>query len=87
MTPGEIKLALDAALVALARGGKMPVITDVHSIYIEGDVVHVGYDIVPDDIEGGVLFFEFERPAVVGKDDLKDFTAWLAWSDADAALH
>jgi hypothetical protein len=75
---------LDAKLLAMARGGKVPVIVDLHSIHIEGDTVHVGYDVVPGDEP---LFFAFARPATVGHDELPDFSRWLAWLGLDMTMH
>jgi hypothetical protein len=77
MTPYEVKFALDATLLAMAQSGKLPVIIGVHSVCVEGDTVHVGFDILPGDEP---LFFVFELPATVGRDDLPDFSRWLARS-------
>jgi hypothetical protein len=83
MTPAEVKFQLDATLVALAEGGRMPVITSIHSVVVEGDTVHAGYDLVP----GDVLFFEFERPQLVSPADVDAFVGWLAWGDAGETIH
>jgi hypothetical protein len=83
MTPHEVKFALDTKLAALARGGMVLVIVNLHSLVVEGDTVHVGFDIVPGDEP---LFFNFELPATVGRDELSEFSAWLAWAEY-GALH
>jgi hypothetical protein len=49
--------------------------------------VHVGYDITPDPIGDGVLFFEFERPQLVSRDEIREFTTWLAWSGHGETVH
>lgn len=49
MTPAEVKFNLYRKLVAMARGGLVPVVDDLHSLRVEGDTVHVGYDVVPGD--------------------------------------
>jgi hypothetical protein len=49
MTPAEVKFALDAKLLSLARGGRVPVIASVHSAVLENNVVYVMYDIAGDD--------------------------------------
>jgi hypothetical protein len=87
ITPGEVKFALERKLLSLAENGRVPLIMGVHSVVVEGNTVHVGYDIVPDPIGNGVLFFEFERPQLVSRDDVRDFTAWLAWSDNVVTIH
>ena len=33
------------------------------------------------------LFFEFQRPALVGRDDVGAFAAWLAFSGHGETLH
>ena len=84
-TPAEIRFDLQRALLSLVNErGLIPLITDVHSVVVEGNTVSVGYDIVPGD---EVLFFDFEKPAVVGKDEVRDFAAWLAWGDHGATIH
>lgn len=82
--PQEIKFALDAKLVALAQDGPVPVIRGVHSVVVEGDTVHVGYDLAP---SGDILFWEFERPALVGRYEIDEFARWLAWSDLAPIVH
>jgi hypothetical protein len=83
MTPAEVRFALDAKLVAQAEGGRVPTITGVHSVHVEGDTVSVGYDLLPE----GLLFFEFQRPALVARDEVHDFSAWLAWAGHGATMH
>jgi hypothetical protein len=87
MTPHEVKFALDRKLLELARGGLVPVITGVHSVVVEDNTVSVGFDIVPDPTGDGILFFEFEIPALVSRDDLRAFGEWLATSGYDGAVH
>jgi hypothetical protein len=78
-SPGEIKFELEERLLRLANGGKMPVITGLHSICCEGNTVHIGYDLIlPDDASDMVWFFEFEKPAEVGRDALAEFSRWLS---------
>jgi hypothetical protein len=84
-SPHEIKFQLGRKLLSLAQGGRVPVITGIHSVVVEGDTVHVGYDLLPDDATP--LFFEFERPQLVSRDDIKAFTTWLAWSDYGETVH
>ena len=84
-TPAEIRFELQRRLLSLANErGLVPLITDVHSVVVEGNTVSVGYDIVPGD---EILFFEFERPALVSRDDVRDFAAWLAWSGNGETIH
>jgi hypothetical protein len=85
MTPAEVKFQLDRKLLSLAQGGRVPVITGIHSVVVEGNTVHVGYDLVPDDATP--LFFEFERPQLVSRDDVGAFASWLAWSDYGETVH
>ena len=82
-TPAEVKFALDRQLLAFANErGLVPMIMDVHSVVVEGNVVHAGYDIGDE-----VLFFEFERPQLVSPDDVRAFVSWLAWGDHGATIH
>jgi hypothetical protein len=37
----------------------------------------------PDDIEGGTLFFEFQRPREVGRDEVREFAVWLMATGCD----
>ena len=84
-TPAEIRFDLQRALLSLVNErGLIPLITDVHSVVVEGNTVSVGYDIVPGD---EILFFEFERPALVSREDVRDFAAWLAWSGSGETIH
>jgi hypothetical protein len=76
--PCEIKFELEQRLVELAHGGRMPVITGLHSIVREGDTVFVGFDLLTEQGEDAILFFEFERPREVGRDEISEFSAWLA---------
>jgi hypothetical protein len=87
MTPHEVKFALDQKLLDLARGGLAPVITGLHSVTVENDTVFCGFDIVPDPTGDGILFFEFELPALVSRDDLRAFGEWLASSGYGGTLH
>jgi hypothetical protein len=87
MTPHEVKFALDRKLLELARGGLVPVITGLHSVTLEDGTVFCGFDIVPDPTGSGILFFEFELPALVSRDDLRAFGEWLATSGYDGAVH
>ena len=80
MTPHEIKFALDRQLAK--RGSQ---IVGIHSVVEEEGMVSVGYDL--DEPDGETLFFEFERPAQVGRDELGFFATWLAWSDVDRTIH
>jgi hypothetical protein len=86
MSPHEVKFLLDAKLLALARGGRVPVITGVHSVVVEGDTVFVGYDLLTDQAED-LLFFEYQRPDLVSPDDVRAFSVWLAWSDYGETVH
>jgi hypothetical protein len=45
----------------------------LHSVTVENDTVFRGFDIVPDPTGDGILFFEFELPALVCRDDLELF--------------
>ena len=78
MTPHEIKFALDRKLLELARGGLVPVIAGLHSVTVENETVSCGFDIVTDPTGVGILFFEFELPALLSRDDLRAFSEWLA---------
>jgi hypothetical protein len=85
MTPGEIRFELERTLLLLANErGMVPLIMGIHSVVVEGNTVSVGYDIVPGD---EVLFFDFERPALVSPDDVRDFASWLAWSGRGETVH
>jgi hypothetical protein len=79
-TPHEVKFRLEQKLLDLARGGLVPVITGLHSVTVEDNTVSVGFDIVPDPTGDGILFFEFELPALVSRADLRAFGEWLASS-------
>ena len=85
-TPAEIRFDLQRTLLSLTNErGLVPLVTDIHSVVLmEGNMVSVGYDIVPGD---EILFFEFERPALVSRDDVRDFAAWLAWSGSGETIH
>jgi hypothetical protein len=85
MNPHEIKFQLDRKLLALAQGGRVPVISSIHSVVVEGNTVHVGYDLLHSDRD--VLFFEFEQPQLVSRDDITAFATWLAWSDLGETGH
>ena len=87
MTPHEVKFALDRKLLELARGGLVPVITGLHSVTVENDTVFCDFDIAPDPTGDGILFFEFELPALVSRDDLRAFGEWLASSGYGGTLH
>jgi hypothetical protein len=79
MTPCEIKFELEKRLLKLTQdGGRVPVITGLHSIVVEGDTVNVGFDLLTCEAESSLLFFEFERPREVGRDELTEFSTWLA---------
>jgi hypothetical protein len=82
MSPHEVKIALDRKLLSLAREGRVPVIPSIHSVALEDGIVYCMYDIEPR-TEDDPLLFEFERPELVSSDDIRDFAAWLAWSDVD----
>jgi hypothetical protein len=86
-TPGETKFELDQRLVKLANGGPIPTIVGLHSVTLENDTVSVGFDIVPDPTGDGILFFEFELPALVSRADVRAFGEWLATSGYDGAVH
>jgi hypothetical protein len=62
-------------------------ITGLHSVTVENDTVFCGFDIVPDPTGDGILFFEFELPALVSRDDLRAFGEWLASSGYGGTLH
>jgi len=40
--------------------------------------VYAGFDLAPDPIGDGVMFFEFKLPALVSRADIREFTEWLA---------
>ena len=63
-------------------------ITGVHSIVmIDSTTVSAIFDIVPD-TSGSGLHFEFElRKGVLTRDELSCFSAWLASSDFEGAVH
>ena len=86
MTPGEIKFRLDAKLLELAREGHVPQVVGLHSCALEGNTVHVGYDVLIDQ-EQDVLFFEFERPALVARDEIREFSLWLATDYVGMTVH
>ena len=86
MTPGEIRFELDRKLLSLAcEGGRVPLITDIHSIVCDGNTVSIGFDIVPED--NSPLFFEFDKPREVSRTELADFGRWLAFSGHDETIH
>jgi hypothetical protein len=47
-------------------------------------VVHVGFDLMPGD---EVLFFAFELPVVLTREELGDFASWLASGDTGMTVH
>ena len=80
--PQEVKFELEQRLQQLSA-----TIVGLHSIVVEGDTVHVGYDILTTEAEDGLLFFEFERPELVGRTEIAEFTRWLAETGPDVTLH
>jgi hypothetical protein len=86
-TPAEVRFELERKLLSLAQGDMVPLIMGIHSVVVEGNTVHVGYDIVPPPPNADLLDFDFERPAVVGRDEVRDFAHWLAWSDYGETVH
>jgi hypothetical protein len=87
-TPAEVKFALERRLLELASdGGPVPAIVGLHSVTVENDTVFCGFDIVPDPTGAGILFFEFELPALVSRDDLRAFGEWLASLGYGGTLH
>jgi hypothetical protein len=79
MSPHEVKFALDMKLMKLGSH-----ITGIHSIVVEGDTVHVGYDLAP---TGEVLFFEYQKPELVARDEIHDFSLWLAMEYTGMSVH
>jgi hypothetical protein len=73
MSPHEIKLILERKV--LERGAS---IVGIHSVAIEDGVVFAGFDLEPDPLGHGVMFFEFKLPALVSRDDIRKFAEWLA---------
>jgi hypothetical protein len=73
MSPHEVKLMLERKV--LERGAA---IVGVHSVAVEDGVVYAGFDLAPDPIGDGVMFFEFKLPALVSRADVREFTEWLA---------
>jgi hypothetical protein len=85
--PYQVKFELEKRPLDLANdGGPVPVITDVHSIYVEDNTAFVIYDIVPDTAGTG-LHFEFEMPALINRDELRAFGEWLASSAFTGTVH
>jgi hypothetical protein len=85
--PHEVKFELQRKLLSLVQeDGKVPMITSIHSVAAEGNTVFVGYDLLTAD-PGDILFFEFERPQLVGPYEIDDFARWLAWSDLGETMH
>jgi hypothetical protein len=52
---------------------------EMHSWVVDGNTVHVIYDITPDPAGNG-LHFEFSFPARITRDELRRFAEWLASS-------
>jgi hypothetical protein len=72
--PIEIKLMLERMVIERAV-----TIMGVHSWVVDGNTVHVIYDITPDPAGNG-LHFEFSFPARITRDELRRFAEWLASS-------
>lgn len=70
-----IKFALEKILLDLAGGGRIPEIVGLHHVTVEGDTVHVAFDLRDSDEP---LFFDFERPALVSRAEVREFGEWLA---------
>lgn len=85
-TPAEVRFELQRKLLSLAQNGMVPLIMGIHSVVVEGKEVSVIHDVVPDACGNGLLF-EFELPALVSRDELADFSRWLAWSGRGETLH
>jgi hypothetical protein len=89
ITPAEVKFRLEKKLVDLAKDGRpVPVITGVHSIVmIASKAVSAIFDIAPD-ADGSGLHFQFELPrGVLTREELCDFSAWLASSGFEGTVH
>ena len=71
--PHEVKFRLEQRLQQLSA-----TIVGLHSIVVEGDTVHVNYDILTDQAEDGVLVFEYQRPELVGRTEIAEFCRWLS---------
>jgi hypothetical protein len=77
MTPHEVKFTLDQKLLELGSPACTASLLRVS----------VGYDLAPDPTGDGILFFEFELPALVSRNDLRAFGEWLASSGYGGTLH
>jgi hypothetical protein len=82
MSPQEIKLMLERKV--LERGAS---IVGIHSVAVEDGVVYAGFDLAPDPVGDGVMFFEFELPELVSRADVREFTEWLASPNAEMTVH
>jgi hypothetical protein len=81
MTPAEIKFELDMRLQKLAGdSGIVLEIVGLHSVSIEDDTLHCGFDFWSPVDGVQVLFFEFPKPALLSQEDLYGFSRWLAES-------
>jgi hypothetical protein len=70
--PIEIKLALERKAIEMAV-----TITGVHSCAVEDGIAYVIFDVAPDEAGCG-LHFEFPLPQLVSRNDLREFSEWLA---------
>jgi hypothetical protein len=71
--PIEVKLKLERLTIEMAV-----TITGVHSVRMAGDdTVSAIFDIKPDPTGNG-LHFEFPLPQLVNKNELREFSEWLA---------
>jgi hypothetical protein len=71
--PAEVKMELERK--ALDLGAR---IVGVHSVYlVDNDTVDVIFDIDPDPAGNG-LHFQFLLPQFISRNDLREFSEWLA---------
>lgn len=85
MTPHDL-FRLERKRLDLAEGGVLPVIVGIHSLVVEGDTASVIFDIVPDQ-DGNGLHFSFEFLPTITREELSQFSEWLARSGHEMTRH
>jgi hypothetical protein len=72
--PGRDQALSPSAAGRAGQGRDVPVIVGVHSVYVDGDTISVGFDIAPGD---DPLYIELKLPVEVGRNELTSFARWL----------
>jgi hypothetical protein len=85
MTPHDL-FRLERKRLDLAVGGVVPQIVRVHSLVVESGTASIIFDIFPDP-DGNGLHFLFEFPPAITREELNQFSEWLARSGDEMTRH